>query len=119
VGDTGDVSPQFFRRGDIMCHVPPLSSLKVLYLEWFQKKMISLSIFRARRSCSKTLDDKKYFNAVKNSMEPPFFRAMASCSKILNDKDIFNTVKNFRATINEFNCIVQIHIRFQAPFGLK
>jgi len=23
VEDTGDVSPHFFRRGDIICHVPP------------------------------------------------------------------------------------------------
>ena len=29
LGDTGDVSPHFFRRGDIICHVPPLCSLRV------------------------------------------------------------------------------------------
>ena len=33
VGDTGDVSPHSFRRGDIICHVPPIFSLSVLYLE--------------------------------------------------------------------------------------
>jgi len=36
-GDTGDVSPHSFRWGDITCHVPPLFSLKVVYLERFQK----------------------------------------------------------------------------------
>jgi len=37
VGNTRDVSPHFFRWGDIMCHVPPLFSLQGLYLERFQK----------------------------------------------------------------------------------
>ena len=36
-GDTGDVSPHSFRWGDITCHVPPLFSLKVVYLERFKK----------------------------------------------------------------------------------
>jgi len=27
VEDTGDVTPPFFRRGDVICHVPPLFSL--------------------------------------------------------------------------------------------
>jgi len=43
---------------------------------------------------------KKFFNAVKNSRATLFFRARVSCSKILNDKKyIFNTVKNSRATL--------------------
>jgi len=79
-------------------------------------------------SCSKILNDKKYFSTVKNSRATPFFRESASCSKILNDKKyimstvnsgqlsfsgqdhascskllnvkrIFNTVKNSRATL--------------------
>jgi len=29
VGDTEDVSPHFFRRGDIICHDPPHFSLSV------------------------------------------------------------------------------------------
>ena len=29
VGDTGDVSPHCFRRGDIICHVPPTFSRRV------------------------------------------------------------------------------------------
>jgi len=37
VVDTGNVSPHFWRWGDIICHVPPTFSLKVLYLERFQK----------------------------------------------------------------------------------
>jgi len=43
---------------------------------------------------------KQYFNTVKNSRATLLFRARASCSKILNDKKyIFNTVKNSRATL--------------------
>jgi len=58
------------------------------------------SVFRASVSCSKILDDKIYFNTVKNSRATLFFRASASCSKILNNKKyIFNTVKNFRAPV--------------------
>jgi len=58
--------------------------------------------FKARASCSKILNDKKYiFSAVKNSRATLFFRASASCSQILNAKSIFNinTVKNSRATV--------------------
>jgi len=36
MGDTGDMSTPLFHVGDIICHVPPLFSLKVLYLERFQ-----------------------------------------------------------------------------------
>ena len=53
--------------------------------------------FRASISCSKILNDKKYFNTVKNFRSNLFFRAWASCSKILNDKKYtVNTVKIFR-----------------------
>jgi len=57
--------------------------------------------FRASASCSKILNDKIYFNTVKNSRATLFFRASASCSKILNVICILNinTVKNFRATV--------------------
>jgi len=37
VGDTGDVSPHFFRRGDIIRHVPTNFFSVGLYLERFQK----------------------------------------------------------------------------------
>jgi len=53
----------------------------------------------ASASCSKILNDKIYFNIVKNSRATLFFRASASCSKLLNVKSISNTVKNFRATL--------------------
>jgi len=36
---------------------------------------------------------------VKNCRATLFFRASAICSKILNDKIYFNTVKNSRATV--------------------
>ena len=36
VGDTRDVSPHFFRRGDIICHAPPTFFSWGLYLERFQ-----------------------------------------------------------------------------------
>jgi len=85
------------------------------------------SVFRASASCSKILNDRKYFNTVENSTAtlffkasascskvlnnikyifstvnsgyPLFFRASASCSKILNVKSIFNTVKIFNASV--------------------
>jgi len=44
------------------------------------------SVFRASASCSKFLNDKKYFNPVKIFRATLFFSASASCSKILNDK---------------------------------
>jgi len=42
--------------------------------------------FRASASCSKILNVRSIFNAVKNFRATLFFRASASCSKILNDK---------------------------------
>jgi len=45
------------------------------------------------------LNDKIYFDTVKNSRATLFFRASASCSKLLNVKIIFNTVNNFRTTL--------------------
>jgi len=41
------------------------------------------SVFRARASCSKILNDEKYFNTVKKSRATLFFWASASCSKLL------------------------------------
>jgi len=38
VGDAGDVSPHFFRRGDIICHVPLLFSLRVCMWRGFKTK---------------------------------------------------------------------------------
>jgi len=54
------------------------------------------SVFRASASCSKTLNDKKYFNTVKNPMATLFFRASASCSKILNGKKYIQYSENFQ-----------------------
>jgi len=48
------------------------------------------SVFRARASCSKILNDKKYLNTVKIFRANSIFRASASCSKILNDKNIYS-----------------------------
>jgi len=61
------------------------------------KNVRANSVFRTSASCSKKLNDKKYFNTVKNFRATLFFRASASCSNILNVKSIFNTVKIFRA----------------------
>ena len=38
VGDTGDVIPHFFRRGDIICYVPPLFSLRFCIWRGFKTK---------------------------------------------------------------------------------
>jgi len=38
VGDTGDVSPHFFRRGDIICLDPLLFSLRVSIWRGFKTK---------------------------------------------------------------------------------
>jgi len=49
------------------------------------------------QSCAKFLNDKNYFNTVKNFRANSVFGTSASCSKILNDeKYIVSTVKNFR-----------------------
>ena len=56
-------------------------------------------LFRANASCSKLLNVKSIFNAVKIFRATLFCRASASCSKILNDKKYFNTVKNSRETL--------------------
>jgi len=40
VGDTGDVSLYFFRRGDIICHVPPLFSLGFVFREVSKRKVM-------------------------------------------------------------------------------
>jgi len=54
-------------------------------------------VFRASPSWSRILNDKKYFNTVKNYRATLFFRARASCSKILNDKNIYIQYSEFRA----------------------
>jgi len=38
VGDTGDVSPPLFQTGDIICHAPPLFSLRVCIWRGFKTK---------------------------------------------------------------------------------
>ena len=49
--------------------------------------------FRARASCSKILNDKKYIFNTMNSGHTLFFRASASCLKILNVKVYSNQWK--------------------------
>ena len=62
-----------------------------LRLEEFQGKLC----FQGKRKLPKILNDKKYFNTVKNFRASLIFRASASCSKILNNKKyIFNTVNS-------------------------
>ena len=90
------------------------------------EKFRANSVCRASSSCSKILEDEKYFNTAKisgqimffrasegclkfwmikkstfdtvNSVHTLFFRARTSCSKILNVKTIFKTMKYFRKT---------------------
>jgi len=50
------------------------------------------SVFRTSASCSKFLNDKKYFNSVKNFRATLCFRASVSYSKMLNGEKIFNAV---------------------------
>jgi len=57
------------------------------------------SVFRTSASCSKFLNDKKYFNPVKNFRANSVIRTSASCSKYLNNKKYFKTVKIFRTTL--------------------
>ena len=54
------------------------------------------SVVRASASCSKFLNDKKYFNPVKNFRKNSVFRTSASFSKILNDKNM-HSVSAFKA----------------------
>jgi len=55
------------------------------------------AVFRASASCSKILNDKRYFNTVKIFRTTLFFRDSGSCSKILNDKKIYTQYSEFRA----------------------
>jgi len=45
-----------------------------------------VKIFRASASCSKFLNDKKYFNPVKIFRANSVVRTSVSCSKFLNNK---------------------------------
>jgi len=59
------------------------------------QSIFKIVFFRANESCSKILNDKKYFNTVKSFGATLFLKASASCSKILNEKKyIFNTVNS-------------------------
>ena len=57
------------------------------------------SVFSASTICSKILNDKIYFNTVKNFWATLFFRASAVAEKSWIVKNIFNAVKIFRATV--------------------
>jgi len=70
------------------------------------------SVFRARASCSKILNDKKYFNTVKNFRATLFFKASASCSNILNGKKYIQYSEKFHGKLcfpgqgeNNFNTV--------------
>jgi len=54
--------------------------------------------FQGERKLLKNLNDKKYMFSTVNSGQT-VFRATASCSKILNDQKYFNTMKNCRAAL--------------------
>ena len=64
---------------------------KVYSIQWIFRVTL---FFRASASCSKILNDKKYFNTVKNSRATLFFKASASCLKSWIIKNIFSTVKS-------------------------
>jgi len=52
VGDTGDVSPHFFRRGDIICHVPPtFFSLSFVFVEVSKIKVMFVMFCVMSFSC--------------------------------------------------------------------
>jgi len=70
------------------------------------------SVFKARASCSKILNDKKYFNTVKNFRATLFFKASASCSNILNGKKYIQYSGKFHGKLcfpgqgeNNFNTV--------------
>jgi len=67
------------------------------YIEYGEKFPGTLCFSGQAQMCSKILNVKSIFNAVKNFREHSVFRAGASGSKLLNVKIIFNAVKNFRA----------------------
>jgi len=57
------------------------------------KKFRARSVFQGKRKLLKDPECKSILNAVKKFRATLFFRASASCSKILNDKKYFNTVQ--------------------------
>jgi len=57
------------------------------------------SVFQGKRKLLKTPENKKYIFSTVNLGHPLFLRASASCSKILNDIKYFNRVKNSRETL--------------------
>jgi len=88
-----------------------------------------LKNFRAnsafRVGCSKTLNDKKYFNRVKIFRATLFFRASASGSKILNNKNYSGHTLFFRASascskiLNVKNIFNQGRTQGGGDLGLK
>jgi len=50
-GGTGDVSPHFFRRGDIICHVPPLFSQGFVFREVLKRKVMLVTFCVKSFSC--------------------------------------------------------------------
>jgi len=51
VGDTLDVSPYIFRRGDIICHVPTLFSLGFVFGEVSKIKVMFVTFCVKSFSC--------------------------------------------------------------------
>jgi len=100
-GTRGTCPPTFLDGGDIICRVPPHIFLR----QWGTKrrgwpspqheKFRANSVFRASSSSSKILNDKKYFNSLKNFRANLVFQGKRRLFKILNDKKyIFNTVNS-------------------------
>jgi len=63
------------------------------------KNFCALLFFSASASCSKNLNDKNYFNTLKDFRSTLFFRASASCSKILNDKKYIQYSEKFHGKL--------------------
>jgi len=53
------------------------------------EKFRANSVFRVSSSCSKILEDEKYFNTVKNIRANSVFQGKRRLFKILNDKKIY------------------------------
>jgi len=77
--------------------IDQISCMIKLYIQYSEFR--ATLFFRSSASCSKILNNKKYFTTDKNFRANFVFRASASCSKVLNDKKYLNTVKIFRATV--------------------
>ena len=72
------------------------------------KNVRANSVFRESASCSKFLNDQKYFKTEKNFRATLVFSASASCSKILSDqKYAFSTCIQVTLCLSEHAQVAQ------------